>query len=83
MRFFESTKAFLTLPFVQANYREKRRRTLAALTADALLLVLALIFGTLLTVLPSLPPFDVVTDYRPKIPLRVYNADGALIGEFG
>jgi penicillin-binding protein 1A len=83
VRFFESTKAFLTLPFAQANYREKRRRTLAALGTDALLLILALIVGTLLTVLPSLPPFDVVTDYRPKIPLRVYTADGGLIGEFG
>ena len=24
-----------------------------------------------------------LTDYRPKIPLRVYSADGELIGEFG
>ena len=30
-----------------------------------------------------LPPLDAVTDYRPKIPLRVYTADGVLIGEFG
>jgi penicillin-binding protein 1A len=37
----------------------------------------------LLTVLPNLPAFDVVTDYRPKIPLRIYTADGALLGEFG
>ncbi len=32
---------------------------------------------------PNLPPIDNLTDYRPKIPLRVYSADGALIGEFG
>jgi penicillin-binding protein 1A len=25
----------------------------------------------------------VLTDYRPKVPLRVYTSDGALIGEFG
>ncbi|HOX88229.1 MAG TPA: penicillin-binding protein 1A [Burkholderiaceae bacterium] len=31
----------------------------------------------------QLPPIDAVTDYRPKIPLRVWTADGALIGEFG
>ncbi|MBL8381359.1 MAG: penicillin-binding protein 1A [Burkholderiales bacterium] len=32
---------------------------------------------------PSLPPIDALTDYRPKIPLRVYSAEGALLGEFG
>ncbi|MDR2186979.1 MAG: penicillin-binding protein 1A [Azonexus sp.] len=32
---------------------------------------------------PKLPSLEVLTDYRPKIPLRVYTADGYLIGEFG
>ncbi len=32
---------------------------------------------------PNLPSLEILTDYRPKIPLRVYTADGALIGEFG
>src|SRR5262245_47940105 len=32
---------------------------------------------------PTLPSLEVLTDYRPKIPLRVYSADGKLIGEFG
>ena len=32
---------------------------------------------------PNLPPLDVLTDYRPKIPLRIYTADNVLIGEFG
>lgn len=32
---------------------------------------------------PTLPSLDVLTDYRPRIPLRVYSADGVLIGEFG
>ncbi|MBA3253685.1 MAG: transglycosylase domain-containing protein, partial [Burkholderiaceae bacterium] len=31
----------------------------------------------------NLPPIDALTDYRPKIPLRVWTADGILIGEFG
>ena len=34
-------------------------------------------------VMPNLPTLEAVTDYRPKIPLRVYTADNALIGEFG
>ena len=32
---------------------------------------------------PNLPSLEVLTDYRPKIPLRVYTADNQLIGEFG
>ena len=32
---------------------------------------------------PTLPTLEVLTDYRPKIPLRVFSADGKLIGEFG
>ncbi len=32
---------------------------------------------------PNLPDVSELSDYRPKLPLRVYSADGALIGEFG
>jgi penicillin-binding protein 1A len=32
---------------------------------------------------PNLPSIEVLTEYQPKVPLRVYTADGALIGEFG
>ena len=32
---------------------------------------------------PNLPPLEALTDYKPKLPLRVYTADGALVGEFG
>jgi penicillin-binding protein 1A len=32
---------------------------------------------------PNLPELDTLTDYRPKIPLRIYSADNVLIGEFG
>ena len=31
----------------------------------------------------QLPPIDALTQYRPKVPLRIYTADGDLIGEFG
>jgi len=34
-------------------------------------------------ILPKVPPIDAVTDYRPKIPLRIYTADNVLIGQFG
>ena len=32
---------------------------------------------------PNLPTLDTLTDYQPKVPLRVYTAEGELIGEFG
>ncbi|MEJ7928517.1 penicillin-binding protein 1A [Ramlibacter sp. AN1015] len=32
---------------------------------------------------PNLPDISDLADYRPKLPLRVYTADGVLIGEFG
>jgi penicillin-binding protein 1A len=32
---------------------------------------------------PNLPELDSVTDYRPRLPLRVLSADGVLLGEYG
>ncbi|HAE99847.1 MAG TPA: penicillin-binding protein 1A, partial [Methylophilaceae bacterium] len=34
-------------------------------------------------VYPSLPTLEALTNYRPKLPLRVYSTEGELIGEFG
>jgi penicillin-binding protein 1A len=44
----------------------------------------ALIAGFALTMAyPNLPALDTLTDYRPKIPLRIFTADNILLGEFG
>lgn len=32
---------------------------------------------------PNLPDLSAMTDYRPRVPLRIYTADKVLIGEFG
>jgi len=32
---------------------------------------------------PNLPDVSELADYRPKLPLRVYSTEGALLGEFG
>lgn len=32
---------------------------------------------------PNLPDISDLVDYRPKLPMRVYSADGVLLGEFG
>ncbi len=55
-----------------------------ALAALALTLLpfLLLAFAAMLTY-PTLPSLEALTDYRPKIPLRVYSAEGTLLGEFG
>ena len=55
-----------------------------SLVAVSLVIVAAGV-GALTVILlwPNLPSLEVLTDYRPKIPLRVYSAEGELIGEFG
>lgn len=32
---------------------------------------------------PNLPEISGLTDYRPKLPMRIFSADGVLLGEFG
>ncbi|HMH18185.1 MAG TPA: penicillin-binding protein 1A [Burkholderiales bacterium] len=44
---------------------------------------LALAGFVILLAYPNLPSIEALTAYQPKIPLRVYTADGVLIGEFG
>jgi penicillin-binding protein 1A len=51
--------------------------------AGAAIAVLALLGIILVLAFPRLPSIDVLTDYHPKIPLRVYTSDDYLIGEFG
>ncbi|WP_126879332.1 penicillin-binding protein 1A [Paraburkholderia kururiensis] len=44
----------------------------------------ALVIGYgLVVAAPNLPSLEALTDYRPKVPLRIYTADHVLIGEFG
>ena len=45
--------------------------------------VLALIAIAAAIIYPSLPSLDALTNYQPKLPLRVYSEDGFIIGEFG
>lgn len=47
-------------------------------------LSLAMVIAIALAVaFPNLPDVSALQDYRPILPLRVYSADGLLIGEFG
>lgn len=51
---------------------------LAGIASAALLIVIALSIAW-----PNLPDLTAMTDYRPRVPLRVFTADKVLIGEFG
>ena len=53
------------------------------LAALALLFLLGAVVYGLAVIVPNVPSIDAVTDYNPKIPLRIYTADHVLIGEFG
>ncbi|MDP1683471.1 MAG: penicillin-binding protein 1A [Burkholderiales bacterium] len=50
-----------------------------------LLLTVIFLIAALAAVLvyPTLPSLESLTNYQPKLPLRIYTADGALLGEFG
>jgi len=62
------------------------RRLLLGLTLLAFTLVVGsgmlVAFAAFITY-PKLPSLEVLTDYRPKLPLRILSEDGRLIGEFG
>lgn len=51
---------------------------LAGLVSLLMLIALALAVA-----FPKLPDISDLSDYRPKLPLRIFSAEGALLGEFG
>jgi penicillin-binding protein 1A len=72
---------FPQLPPLPAPLRWGLYLLLMLLGLLAIMLSLAGII--LILAYPQLPSLEVLTDYRPRIPLRVYTADGHMIGEFG
>jgi penicillin-binding protein 1A len=53
------------------------------LAVAAVLGVALLVAVALAVAYPNLPEISSLTDYRPKLPLRVFSSDGVLLGEFG
>jgi len=53
------------------------------LAAAAVLSVAILVALALAVAFPNLPDISELSDYRPKLPLRVFSADGDLLAEFG
>jgi penicillin-binding protein 1A len=56
---------------------------LLGLAASAVVAVACLAALALAVAYPNLPAIDSLSDYRPKLPLRVFTADGVEIGQFG
>ena len=56
---------------------------LLGLAVAAALALSMLVAVALAVAYPNLPEISGLTDYRPKLPLRVISADGVLLGEFG
>ncbi len=63
--------------------KQRLLQAILALFGVAAVGVAGFVAYLVLVVIPTLPSLEALTDYRPKIPLRVYTADQVLIGEFG
>jgi len=53
------------------------------LLVAGLMATLALIALALAVAYPNLPEISSLSDYRPKLPLRIFSSDGVQLGEFG
>ena len=53
------------------------------LMVAGLLSILMVVAIAMAVAFPNLPDISDLSDYRPKLPLRVYSTEGILIGEFG
>ncbi|TXT41642.1 MAG: penicillin-binding protein 1A [Comamonadaceae bacterium] len=51
--------------------------------AAGLASVLLLVAVAMAVAFPNLPDVSDLSDYRPKLPLRIYSVEGTLLGEFG
>jgi penicillin-binding protein 1A len=86
MRMKASSNGAPTPPSPPPSHKHSPKRIiltlLAALAGLAVCGVLVVVFA-LAMAYPNLPALDTLTDYRPKMPLRIFTADNVLIGEFG
>ncbi|UEP35074.1 penicillin-binding protein 1A [Burkholderia ambifaria] len=82
----QSTSPTSPPPPPEPKKRPWWQKALIGVAAMCVALVVAggLVLGYALVVAwPNMPSLDALTDYRPKVPLRIYTSDHVLIGEFG
>ncbi|KQQ86365.1 penicillin-binding protein 1A [Massilia sp. Leaf139] len=76
------TKPTSALPRQRQRPRKQQGFIFFLLAAIVLVIAGAAVWF-LFAVVKNVPSIEAVTDYKPKIPLRIYTADKVLIGEFG
>ncbi|MPV57563.1 penicillin-binding protein [Burkholderia sp. HI2761] len=82
----QSTTPTSPPPAPEPKKRPWWQKVLLGFAAMCVAVVVAggLVLGYALVVAwPNMPSLDALTDYRPKVPLRIYTSDHVLIGEFG
>ncbi|MBR8494886.1 penicillin-binding protein 1A [Burkholderia cenocepacia] len=82
----QSTTPTSPPPAPEPKKRPWWQKVLLGFAAMCVALVVAggLVLGyALVAAWPNMPSLDALTDYRPKVPLRIYTSDHVLIGEFG
>ena len=77
-----SRKAFSSLP-PWGQWLARIALSLFGLAVAAALSVLMVVAIALAVAYPNLPETASLTDYRPKLPMRIFSSDGVLVGEFG
>jgi len=66
-----------------ARWLSKSVAWLLALIGTVALGVVMLVAIALAVAYPNLPEVSGLMDYRPKLPMRIFSADGVLLGEYG
>ena len=66
-----------------ARWLSKSAAWLLALVGTMVVAVVMLVVIALAVAYPNLPEVSGLMDYRPKLPMRIFSADGVLLGEYG
>lgn len=68
----------------RSDMQTSRWITLTLALFTSVVVIIATTIGLAVALIyPNLPDMHALTDYRPKMPMRVYTSDGTLIAEFG
>ena len=69
--------------FAELHWLVKVAITICSTLLAGAIAVLLLVGLALAVAFPNLPDISELSDYRPKLPLRIFSAEGDLLGEFG
>ena len=72
-----------SIPKTRMHWFPRAILWLAGLAVAAALALVLTVAVALAMAYPNLPDVSELADYRPKLPLRIYSSEGALLGEFG